>query len=282
LAIFGALSLIAVAIGCVVAGGSGTPMIVWIRNLASWGVGGLAAAALATFAGRSACIAFLVLAPAGLAASLWAAGLDGVHRWVDLGPLHVNVAQVLLPPSLVALGDGALGRTRWWLAAAALLLLVAQPDASQATAFGVALVALLFTRLESRAARVAGSASVGLAVLVSWLRPDPLSPVPDVEQIMELAWTASPLGAVAAWVALLGACAALMAVGTTGVRTTARALGAYAMIAAIAPLVGAFPVPLVGMTMSPILGLWLGAGLLAARMRHRQAVSADTPAASGA
>lgn len=257
-------------------------MVVWIRNLVSWGVGGLAAAALATFAGRSACIAFLVLAPAGLAASLWAAGLDGVHRWVDLGPLYVNVAQVLLPPLLVALGDEALGRTRWWFAAAALLLLVAQPDASQATAFGGALAALIMAGRQSRPIRMGGVALVALAVVATWLRPDPLAPVPEVEQIMDLAWTVSPAAAVAGWAALLAACGALMAVGTSSVRPTARALGAYAVIAAVAPLAGAFPVPLVGMTMSPILGLWPGAGLLAARMRREQAVSACTRAASGA
>ena len=35
----------------------------------------------------------------------------------------------------------------------------------------------------------------------------------------------------------------------------------------MAPAVGAFPVPLVGMGPSPILGAWLGVGLLAAAAR---------------
>ncbi len=34
------------------------------------------------------------------------------------------------------------------------------------------------------------------------------------------------------------------------------------------PLLGAFPVPLVGIGMSPILGTWLGVGLLAALLRR--------------
>ena len=35
------------------------------------------------------------------------------------------------------------------------------------------------------------------------------------------------------------------------------------------PMFGAFPVPWVGMGMSPIVGGWLGVGLLAAAMRWR-------------
>ena len=38
---------------------------------------------------------------------------------------------------------------------------------------------------------------------------------------------------------------------------------------AVTPLFGAFPVPLVGVGMSPILGAWLGVGLLAATARAR-------------
>ena len=38
---------------------------------------------------------------------------------------------------------------------------------------------------------------------------------------------------------------------------------------AVTPLFGAFPVPLVGVGMSPILGAWLGVGLLAAMTRAR-------------
>lgn len=282
LAIFAALSLTALAIGCVVAHASGVPMVVWVRNLASWAVGATTAAVLVSFAGQRANFAFLVLAPVGLAASFWAAGLQGVHRWVDVGPLHVNVAQVLLPPAIVAVGDRTLGRTRWWLAAAILLLLVAQPDASQATAFGGALAALIVASPERRGVRTAGVAVVGLAILASWQRPDPLAPVPEVEQIMDLAWRVSPIAAVGAWVALLAACGGLSVVRTPSLRTPAGALGVYALITAAAPLAGAFPFPLVGMGMSPILGLWLGAGLLAARLRRLPTVSGCTPAALGA
>ena len=112
---------------------------------------------------------------------------------------------------------------------------------------------------------------------LAYRRVDPLAPVAEVEEIMRLAWAVSPLAAVAAWATLAGACLSL-----GGSRTPAAlALAAYAVLAALMPLVGWFPVPLVGMTMSPIIGLWLGAGLLAAQAR-RTAPSTCTPAASDA
>ncbi|MDZ4376456.1 MAG: hypothetical protein U1C74_34155, partial [Phenylobacterium sp.] len=56
----------------------------------------------------------------------------------------------------------------------------------------------------------------------------------------------------------------------------AYALAAYALTAFGVSLTGKYPVPLAGMAFSPVLGLWLGAGLLAAQRR----LSTCTPAAS--
>lgn len=274
LGLFGAFSLAAVAIGCAVAAASGVPAVVWARNPAAWVVGAALGCGLVLRAGARVELAFLVLATLGLAASFLGAGQVGVHRWVDLGPLHLNVAQVLLPPLIVVLA-GRRGLWAWLVAAGVLALLVVQPDASQATAFGGALAVLLANGRWPGWAKAGGVAVVGAAVALAWRRPDPLSPVPEVEEIMRLAWAVSPLAAIAAWAALASACLSL---GVT--RTPAAlALAAYAVLAALTPLMGWFPVPLVGMAMSPIVGLWLGAGLLAAQARR---VSANTPAASGA
>lgn len=244
--------------GCAVAATSGVPAGVWLRNLIAWALGLAMAVGLARWAGARAELVFLVLAPVGLAATFLSADLHGVYRWVDLGPLHLNVAQVLLPPAIVAM---AVRRDVWaWLVAAVVLvLLILQPDASQATALGAALAVVIVTRQATGWATVAGLAAVAVAIAMAWQRPDPLTPVPEVEEIMRLAWAVSPLAAVGAWLALAGACL------SPGLARTpaAWALVAYALLAALAPLAGWFPVPLVGMAMSPIIGLWLGAGLLA-------------------
>jgi len=54
-------------------------------------------------------------------------------------------------------------------------------------------------------------------------------------------------------------------------RTAAHALSAYLLLTMIAPAIGAFPVPLMGMGMSPIIGSWLGVGCLALFARLNRA-----------
>ena len=264
------------AVGCGVAAAIGVPVGVWLRNLVAWGAGAAIAVGLARWAAERTELVFLALAPAGLATSFLSADLQGVHRWVDLGPLHLNVAQALLPLAIVAMTARA-EAWRWLVAAAVMVLLVLQPDASQATAWGGALAVLIVMSPGQSWAKAGGFLGLAAVIALAWSRPDPLAPVAEVEEIMRLAWAVSPLAAVAAWATLAGACLSLGGSRTPG----ALALAAYAMLAALMPLVGWFPVPLVGMTMSPIIGLWLGAGLLAAQAR-RTAPSTCTPAASDA
>lgn len=264
LAGFGLLSLLTVAIGCAIAAAHGVGAGSWARNLVAWGVG---AAAAFVVARRPAILpGFLSAAAASLAVTLLNAPVDGVHRWIDVGPLHINAAAALLPAAIVALA--VLRERRWsWLAAAAILgLLVVQPDASQATAFGAGLLVVLASLRAPAAVRAGGAAATVLAVAAAWLRPDPLAPVPEVEEIIGLAWAWSPVAAAAA-VALLASTALWplrMAVADEPAKVAALALAACCVVTALAPMFGAFPVPLVGVGMSAILGFWLGAGALAA------------------
>lgn len=274
--LFAVFSLAAVGVGCFVARASGAPVGEWARNLVAWVVGALVAGGLSRWAGRRAMLGFLIAAPLGLAATLFSGGQEGVHRWIQLGPLRMNVAEMLLPAALVASAAAPIGRRfKWLVATLALALLAAQPDASQATAYGGALIALIAYARTSRTSRAGGSGLVILAIVAAWLRRDPLGPVPEVEGIMGLAWRLAPVAAVAAWSALAGAALSPLAAGRAegeDVRAAAVALAAYAALSGLAPLVGAFPVPLVGMGMSPILGLWLGMGLLAA-VKGRRALT---------
>jgi hypothetical protein len=148
--------------------------------------------------------------------------------------------------------------------------LALQPDASQATAFGAAM-ALIAVRRGNGAARPLISAACAALVALAWFRPDPLQPVPEVEEILRLAWRMSPvLGLLAFASALLAALAPLLALRAlrAEVRLGGAALALCLAIWVGAPFVGAFPVPLVGVGLTPIIGSWLGVGLLAAAMRR--------------
>jgi cell division protein FtsW (lipid II flippase) len=274
LVMFGLGSIVAVLTGCAVAAGSGAPTTLWGRNLAAWLAGALVAIGVtvahdrltARHNGHRNRIAGLVVVTGIvlLAASLIDPGLEGVHRWIVVGPVRVNVAAMLLP--VVIIGLTLIG----WATGAMLVimaLLVAQPDASQATAFAFASAMILMPTPRRRFAL--GTVAI-LAALAgwAWLRPDPLAPVPEVEGIVGLAWQQSPALALASLAGLALAAGSPLLLGMMPPfrrrREAAVALGSYMLVTAMAPLVGAFPVPLIGMSMSPIIGFWLGIGALAA------------------
>ena len=268
-AVFTVLSFMAVATGCLVVALDGASAGVWLRNLAAWGVGAVVALVVFRFASPVFARIMILAAPVGLLASLANPGQIGVHRWLDLGPVHANVAALLLPAFVVAMA-GLVRDARWiWLAyAVCTVVLILQPDASQATAFAAAIL-IIGARLPMvRVARIGIVVLVSFGAVVAWLRPDPLTPVAEVEGIIGLAYALSPLIAVVAVVALGGATLAPMMIAArpelSAVRTAALALSAYFILSALTPLFGAFPVPLVGMTMSPIIGFWIGVGLLVA------------------
>jgi len=231
------------------------------------------AAGLARSAGAKTLLAFAVLTPIGLAAPMLAHGQQGVHRWLDIGALHMNAAMLLLPAGVVALA-ALIQRAPWpWIAAQlGLGALVLQPDGSQAVAFAAALCIVAFSMPERlRPVRLGIAFSAALLAAIALTRPDPLAPVPEVEGVLGLAARLSPSLAA---VALLGlaAFAATPAwvahrLPAKEVRTAGYALSGLFVIWSMAPAVGAFPVPLVGMGPSPILGAWLGVGLLAAAAR---------------
>ena len=260
---FGTFSLAAVGAGCWVAAASGAPAAVWARNLGAWLAGAVLAIALARLSTRRAALPFIAVALASLVATLALPGLSGVHRWVAIGPVRLNCAETFLPLALVSWAwPGQASRLRWLAPAGLAAVLALQPDASQAAALAAGVVALALASPMSWRSRLIVAAAPILAAVVAVARPDPLQPVPEVEGILRLATTLSPTVAVIAVLLLAGAATA-PAVATPRARPAALALCAYFAVAALATAVGAFPVPLVGMGVSPILGAWFGVGLLA-------------------
>ena len=270
LLVYGVLALATVGLGCLICALADVPASIWMRNLIGWGVGLVAAVGLASLAGKRTATVLLGLSAVLVAASLFGPAQQGVHRWLAVGPLSINLALLMLPMAVVALDWTRERASSWGLALAILGLLVLQPDASQAMAFAGALVLIALRAPFSPPVRVGlVTVTAGLAAF-SWLRPDPLAPVPEVEEIVALALGITPVLAVAAVVLIVATSLAPM-LGTrlAGARSfgTGLPLSAYFLLTAGMTIFGAFPMPLLGIGMSPIVGFWLGVGLLAAQVR---------------
>lgn len=266
--VFGIASFVAIGLGLVAGAMSGLALSGWVMGLAAWLVGAGLAFGLSR-AGRVATSpAVVLIALIALGLTFIGPGQEGVHRWLAIGPFTVNVAFLALPLAAVALAANRDSAAVWIGALAILAVLAAQPDASQATAwFAVVVVAALSSAI--RWTVRAPLLLLSLAVTVfAWLRPDPLEPVAQVEDVLELAWAASPVLAVAGGGAVLAACLAPVMKGRTA---PALALSAYFAATLATTAFGAFPVPLMGVGMGPILGFWIGVGALMAVMNRENA-----------
>lgn len=248
---------------------SDVPPGVWGQNLAAWAVGTLLCLFLwrggsSRGQGRWFDLA-AVLTLAALAATLIVPGADGVHRWVPLGPVRLHAAAVVLPLLLVAMQG--LSRARgWWIATGVAvgvaLILLLQPDAAQATAFAAGALVLLLPAARRDPLRLIFLLSLPLLAGLTWLRRDPLAPVPYVEGIVGLAAGLGAGWAAAAVVSLLVLPLPFFHAGRGTGNHAGLAVGMYVAITVLAAFVGNFPVPIMGYGVSPILGYLAGLGVL--------------------
>jgi hypothetical protein len=141
--IFAIASLLAVGLGAAVMAQADIPLGIWIRNPIAWFVAG----ALTIFFARLGWLGAW-LAPVAvilMTLSLFGPGQEGVHRWLDLGPVQLNAAGLVLPVAIVAID-----RARDRLAFPCLLVIAAmlawQPDISQLAAFSLAAIVIASSR----------------------------------------------------------------------------------------------------------------------------------------
>lgn len=260
LPVFAMASAVAVAVGAWTMAQGGLPPGLWLRNPAAWLVAAGVALVLARWRGLA--VWTVPAAVVLIVASLFDAGSDGVHRWLSLGPIRLNIAALVLPVAIATAGQGK--RMADAAGFAILLLLLAlQPDRSQLAALGVAAVIMAGARF----GRLGLAAAIGLVLAtlaVCLTRSDPLLPVAHVEGIVAMAWAQSPLGAVVMAGAIAAAALSpLLLWRDDETRVPAAALAAYLAVSALACAAGAYPVPLAGYGLSFVIGWWLGAAALA-------------------
>lgn len=207
-------------------------------------------------------IALGVMGIAILGATFVDAGIDGVHRWIHVGPLALYGGPIALPLVIIAAGAlllnvGKFARLGVLLTATTAALLLFQPDAAQAS--GLAFASIMLATLSPKRDPMLGAGTALVIVLAawSWFRHDPLLPVAHVEGILGLASRAGwP------WLAASVMSLALLPlpffIGASS--ATSRALGVYIVACIIVPLVRNYPFPLLGFGLSPIIGYGIALG----------------------
>lgn len=268
---FGAGSLLAIILGAAVMAQADMPLSIWIRNPIAWCV----AAAIGAFVASRGWfgIGAIVIAVVVVGLSIVGPGQEGVFRWIGAGPVQLNAAALVLPVAIVAFTPA-----RAWIAALCFLLIggviARQPDISQLGGFVIASVVLFafaFGWKGGLAALVVGVALVAYCLM----QHDPLLPVPQVEGILQLAFGQSLVLGIAMALALgLTVVSPLLLLRSSELRWRALALSGYLAATTIAPLIGAYPVPLAGYGLSFVIGWVLGFAALATRRTVNSLTSA--------
>ena len=196
--------------------------------------------------------------------------LEGVTRWLPLGPFLIQPA-LILSPLLLAIAGSREGR-HWRVAILLPMLLVAlQPDAQTLIALAVGVAVLMVgasgqslrgwtTRRIAIAAGAAGLAVAGL--LVAGIQTPP--PIAFVEGTVEIA----ALSGVPAMLLHIAAIALTIAALSSRGGTNDAALAAYFAAAAVVAVFWAFPMPVVGAGPSHLIGFGLAIGWLAEGVRR--------------
>ena len=251
----------AVGLGIVYLAATGAPARYLFINLAAFVVGAAIWLVLGPrFVSRWKGGAVLALTAPLMATALFGVAVGGASRWVNVGPLSVQVSHIVLPAIIVlyARSVDAMGTAGILIAAIAL---AAQPDRAMAGVLVAGIGAIALTQRSRLSALALAWAVIGFGVTM--LLPDALPAVPFVDRILYTAFDVHML----AGAAVVAGCFILLtpAVGAlwrVPERPVLFAFGASWAALIVAAAVGNYPTPLVGYGGSAVLGYLLSAALL--------------------
>jgi hypothetical protein len=204
----------------------------------------------------------VALGVTGIAATLVTGfDLEGVRRWLPVGPVRLHAAMLFLPVIAVLMPQLS-ARIQLAVMIALAAVFAIQPDFAAALALAAAFLCSRPGRSEPVVTGIGAAAAIA-ATATTLLRPDPLAAVDFVEQVVPDAFAINAMLGLLIGGALLFACAAPLLMRAANPRA-ARALAAVMAGFVFASMIGAYPVPLGGYGASPILGYALGLALLRA------------------
>jgi hypothetical protein len=183
--------------------------------------------------------------------------VEGVARWLPLGPFLLHSGGLLMPLLVVIAAKAA--RFGPWLLAFAALALGLQPDAGTLAALAAASAVIAWTQRSTGFALVAGG-SLTLAA-ATW-SAGMLPPQAFTEGVLAQVWQSSPVLAAGLAGMLFVAPGALMVQAAKVDAAQGAALAALITGLAAAATLAPFPYPLIGYGAAPILGFALALGAM--------------------
>ncbi|WP_100259009.1 hypothetical protein [Qipengyuania seohaensis] len=183
--------------------------------------------------------------------------IDGVARWLPLGPVQLHSGQLLIPP--LAVLSVRLGESGTWPLAVALVICGLQPDAASCLALTLVLSTLALRNRDWKPMRVA---LLGLAVTAQACWRGDLPPVAFVENVLPFLWSdlKEPVQAVGIGLLLLMPFAIILFRHFPLADRLALVAAYFGFL--IASLLGPYPVPLVGYGAASIIGMLAGLAMI--------------------
>ena len=187
-------------------------------------------------------------------------GMEGVHRWISIGAVKLNVAMIVLPMIFLELYQVLKIRGLTYAGVSAfiiLLVLFFQPDASQLTGFAIPVMIMLSLNTRSKKIRFLITGVSVLFIVLSWIRLDHLPPVNYVERILMMVADMGGIWLVLGIISLAILPAPFILLPPKNAVSVSRYIGCYYIVILLSTLFGNFPVPLMGYGISPIVGYYL-------------------------
>jgi len=193
-------------------------------------------------------------------------GIEGVHRWVSVGPIKFYVAVIVLPIIIINLWK-LLQIRDWWFSAAITIvisiLLTLQPDASMLTAFAIPMIMLLWNKINDNIFRSCIVVLLSALIIISWVFLDGLPPVSYVENIVSLVANMGIIWLSLGVISLVILPLPFIFFSPKKYKLLSVSIGMYFIIILISTIFGNFPVPLMGYGVSPIIGYFISITWLA-------------------
>jgi len=252
-----ALPLPALLAGVWISHLAGIPVMAFATNFAGLAIGILLALSFRRVSDAGLTWAAIV-ALVVLAATFAFAGIDGVHRWIRIGPIGLNASMAFAPILLAAVA--LRGRSGMIVFLGATVLHLLQPDAGQGTATALA-CGFLFLKTETGLRRLTLLAIAVAGAVATWFRPDPLGAVPQVERILHLA---AAQGMFANMTALVSSLLLLVPFVMAQIKSRDILAGAFVLYFVaqfVVTELGNFPVPVIGAGAAGVIGWYVALGL---------------------